>query len=43
MVEWVRIHLPTQGIQVRSLVWEDSTWLRAAKASQCITVNEPEL
>ena len=25
MVQWIRTHLPRQGIQVRSLVWEDST------------------
>ena len=27
--------LPVQGTQVRSLVWEDSMWLRAAKPVCC--------
>ena len=31
VVQWIRTHLPRQGIQVRSLVWEDSTCCRAAK------------
>ena len=25
VVQWLRIHLPMQGTQVQSLVWEDST------------------
>ena len=31
-VQWLRIHLPMQGIQVRSLVWEDSTCCRTMNA-----------
>ena len=31
VVQWLRICLPVQGTQVRSLVWEDSTCLRAIK------------
>ena len=31
VVQWLRVHLPMQGIQVRSLVWEDSTCLEATK------------
>ena len=31
VVQWVRTHLPRQGIQVQSLVWEDCTCFRAAK------------
>ena len=31
VVPWIRTHLPRQGIQVRSLVWEDSTRCRATK------------
>ena len=31
LVQWLRIHLPMQGIQVRALVWEDPTCRRAAK------------
>ena len=34
-VQWLRIHLPMQGIWVRSLVWEDSTCLGASKAMHC--------
>ena len=30
-VQWMRILLPIQGTQLRSLVWEDSTRLRAAR------------
>ena len=30
-VQWIRICLPTQGTWVQSLVWEDSTCLRAMK------------
>ena len=29
MIQWLRIHLPMQGIQVPSLVREDPTWPRA--------------
>ena len=25
VVQWLRVHLPTQGMRVRSLAWEDST------------------
>ena len=31
VVQWLRIHLPLQGTQVRSLVGEDSTGCRATK------------
>ena len=31
MVQWLRIHLPMQGTQVRALVWEDSTCCGATK------------
>ena len=31
VVQWWTIHLPTQGTRVQSLVWEDSTCLRATK------------
>ena len=31
VVLWLRIHLPMQGTQVWSLVWEDPTCLRAIK------------
>ena len=31
MAQWLRIHLPTQEIQVRSLVWKDHTCGRTAK------------
>ena len=31
MVQWLRTHMPMQGTQVRSLVWEGPTCLRAAK------------
>ena len=30
-VQWFRIHLPMQGTQVQSLVWDDSTWHKAIK------------
>ena len=33
VVQWLGICLPMQGMQVRSLVWEDPTCLRAAKPS----------
>ena len=31
VVQWLRLHLPVQGIWVQSLVWEDPTCLRATK------------
>ena len=31
VVQWLRIHLPMQGMQVRSPVWEEPTYLGAAK------------
>ena len=31
VVKWLRIHLPMQGTQVRSLVWEDPTCHKATK------------
>ena len=31
MVQWLRIHLPTQETWVRSLVWEDRTCYRATE------------
>ena len=31
MVKWLRIRLPTQGTQVRALVWEDPTCRGATK------------
>ena len=31
VAQWIRVQLPMQGSQVQSLVWEDSTGLRAAK------------
>ena len=31
VVQWLRIHLPMQGTQVRALVREDPTCLRATK------------
>ena len=31
MIQWLRIYLPMQGTQVRSLVQEDSTCLMATK------------
>jgi len=31
VVQWIRICLPMQGTWVLSLVWEDSTYLRATK------------
>ena len=31
VVQWIRIYLPIQGTWVQSLVWEDSTYLGAAK------------
>ena len=35
VAQWIRIHLPMQGVQVRFLVQEDSTCLRATKPLQC--------
>ena len=32
-MQWLRIRLPMQGTQVRSLVWEDPTVCGAAKPS----------
>ena len=45
MVQWMGIHLPIQGTQVQSLVWEDSTCVGATKAhvpqlSLCAPTNE---
>ena len=31
VVQWIRICLPMQGTWVPSLVWEDSTYLKATK------------
>ena len=31
VAQWLRIHLPMQGAQVPSLVWEDPACCRAAK------------
>ena len=31
VVQWIRICLPTQGTQVRSLVWDDPTCFGATK------------
>lgn len=31
MVQWIRIHLPTQGAWVQSTVWEDATRLGRTK------------
>ncbi|KAJ8780909.1 hypothetical protein J1605_000952 [Eschrichtius robustus] len=31
VAQWLRIHLPMQGIQVRPLVWEDPTCSGATK------------
>ena len=31
VAQWLRIHLPMKGMRVRSLVWEESTCLRATK------------
>ena len=40
-VWWLRSHLPMQGTQVQSLVWEDPTCCR--KLSPCAATTEPEL
>ena len=39
VVQWLRIHLPMQGTQVQSLVWEDPT----GQLSLCATTAEPTL
>ena len=51
LVQWIRIHLPTQGTWVRPLIWEDSTrtgatspthhnyWNHALEPASC---NKPE-
>ena len=31
VVQWIRIRLQMQGIQVRSLFWEDATYHRATR------------
>ena len=44
VAQWIRIHLPTQGTQVRSLVQEYSTCLRATKPTcHNYWVCEPQL
>ena len=43
VAQWIRIHLPMQGTQVRSLVWEDSTCHRATKSLRCLNTLEPLL
>ena len=35
VVQWIRIHLPMQGLQVLSLVQEDSTCRGATKPTCC--------
>ena len=35
VVQWLRIHLPTQGTQAWSLVWQDPTCHRASKPLSC--------
>ena len=32
MVQWIRIHLTKQGMQIQSPIWKDSTCHRATKA-----------
>ena len=34
VAQWLGIHLPVQGTQVRSLAWEDSTCCKATKAGR---------
>ena len=41
VVQWIRVHLPMQGTQVRSLVWEDPTCLKQLSPSTPTT--EPAL
>ena len=46
MGQWLGIHLPMQGTQVQSLVWEDSTRPEAIKPtrhSYCACTLEPTL
>ena len=48
MVWWLRIHLPILGIQVRSLVQEDSTYLEQLShkpqlLSLCATTTEADM
>ena len=31
VVQWIRIRLPVQRIQIQSLAWEDLTWHGATK------------
>ena len=40
VVEWIRIHLPMQGTQVRFLVWEDPP-CRTAPAPQLLKPTHP--
>ena len=35
MVQWLRVHLPTQGTRVWPLVWQDSTCCRATNLILC--------
>lgn len=37
VAQWLGIHLPAQGTQIRSLVHEDPTRLRATKPESTIT------
>ena len=41
VVQWLGIHLPTQGTQVRSLVWKIP--LAVGQLSLCATTTEPRL
>lgn len=41
VAEWVRIRMPMQGTQVRSLVQEDTTSCRATKPMHCNTHEKP--
>ena len=41
VVQWTRILLPMQGTQVQSLVWEDSSPLREARAPQLLSPCSP--
>ena len=34
VAQWLRIHLPTQGTRVRTLLWEDPTCCRATKPAR---------
>ena len=42
VVQWIRIRLPMQGTQVRSLAWEDSMCCRATKPG-CSRAHKPQL